>query len=338
MPEISWLHRYSQLLAVAALLLIAAGGLVTSTGSGLAVPDWPNTYGYFMFSFPLSKMVGGVFYEHGHRLIASMVGMMTIGLAIWVSRVDPRQWFRRLGWLALAAVIAQGVLGGITVLFFLPTVISVSHAGLAQLFFALVVSLAVFTSPGWVGRYGRNGTAGPAVSADQSLRSLSIAVPMVIYVQILVGATMRHTGAGLAIPDFPLAFGQLVPPTWNSGIAIHFAHRVGACLIALVAVALAAHVFRYYRKRAELVRPALLLVAVVCVQIGLGAWTVWSERQVAVNTAHVGTGAFLLATSVIMALRVFRDRFDDATTRHSRPAVETPLDTTALTPQERTGT
>ena len=202
-----WLHRYTRLLAVASLLLITAGGLVTSTGSGLAVPDWPNTYGYFMFTFPLSSMVGGILYEHGHRLIASVVGLLTIGLAVWLARVEPRRWVHRLGCIALAAVIVQGGLGGITVLYFLPAPISISHAGLAQLFFVLIVSLAIVTSPGWHDHYrGRAapGTGPRASAADPILARLAMILPVVIYVQILVGATMRHTGAGLAIPDVPL--------------------------------------------------------------------------------------------------------------------------------------
>jgi len=141
-----WLHRYTRLLALATLLLVAAGGMVTSTSSGLAVPDWPTTYGYTMFSFPLSKMVGGIFYEHGHRLIASAVGFLTIGLVVGLWRVEPRRWVRRLGVIALAAVVLQGVLGGLTVLNFLPPPISIGHAGLAQAFFGLTVSIALFTS------------------------------------------------------------------------------------------------------------------------------------------------------------------------------------------------
>ena len=144
-----WLTRYARLLVAATLLLVAAGGMVTSTGSGLAVPDWPTTYGYSMFSFPLAKMVGGIFYEHGHRLIATTVGMLTIGLVIWLWRVEPRRWVRRLGLAALGVVILQGVLGGITVLFFLPDAISISHAGLAQIFFCLTVAIALVTSPTW---------------------------------------------------------------------------------------------------------------------------------------------------------------------------------------------
>ncbi len=310
-----WLHRYTRLLAVASLLLITAGGLVTSTGSGLAVPDWPNTYGYFMFAFPLSGMVGGIFYEHGHRLIASVVGMLTIGLAIWLALVEPRRWVRRLGWIALAAVIVQGILGGITVLYFLPAPISISHAGLAQLFFTLVVSLAIFTSPGWHDHYRDrpDASAGPHASAgDPILARLAVALPAVIYLQILAGATMRHTGAGLAIPDFPLVFGGIFPPEWTGAIAIHYAHRVGAVLATALVFATAGHVLRHHRTRSELTRPSILLGALVVIQVGLGGWTVLSERQVAVNTAHVAVGALLLVTSVVLALRVHRGSFTDA--------------------------
>lgn len=301
-------------------MLIAAGGFVTSTGSGLAVPDWPNTYGYFMFSFPTSKMVGGILYEHGHRLIASITGIMTIGLAVWLSRVEPRPWVRRLGWLAVVTVITQGLLGGITVLFLLPTPISVSHAGLAQLFFVLVVSIAIFTSPGWVNWYGRNNATAEIIAADKPLRSLVVALPPVIYIQIIVGATMRHTGAGLAIPDFPLAFGHMIPPMWSTAIAIHFTHRVGAVIVTLIIAAVAMRVLERHRTRGEIVRPAWLLLAIVVVQLTLGAWTVLSERHVVINTAHVVTGALLFVTAVVLALRVHRDRFPDAMT--AGPLVE----------------
>ena len=307
-----WLHRYNRVLAVASLILIAAGGLVTSTGSGLAVPDWPNTYGYFMFAFPLSNMVGGILYEHGHRLIASIVGLLTIGLAIGLSRLDGRAWVRRLGWVAVVAVIAQGVLGGITVLYFLPAPISISHAGLAQLFFVLVVSLAVFTSAGWHNRFGRDASAERALDDDVILRRLAVLTPVVIYLQILLGATMRHTGAGLAIPDFPLAFGRLIPPMWDAGITIHFSHRVGAAVAMGFVLATAGHVLAHHRHRPELARPSILLMVVLFAQLALGAWTVLSGKQVAVNTAHVATGALLLVTAVVLGLRTYRVRFPDA--------------------------
>ena len=308
-----WLHDYTRLLVGASLLLITAGGLVTSTGSGLAVPDWPNTYGYFMFSFPLSKMVGGIFYEHGHRLIASIVGMLTIGLAVWLSRTESRRWVRRLGWIALAAVIAQGMLGGLTVMYFLPPPISISHAGLAQLFFALVVGLAVFTSPGWRSRYDRR-----APLDDHTTARLALAAPVLIYIQIMIGATMRHTDAGLAIPDFPLAFGRLIPPIWDGGIAIHFAHRVGALLVTAVVLATAGHVWYHHGARRELARPAMLLSALVFVQIGFGAWTVLSEKQVSINTTHVAVGSLVLVTALVLALRVHREWFVDSDDQDSR--------------------
>src|SRR5262245_17039630 len=189
-----------------------AGGLVTSTGSGLSVPDWPNTYGWFMWTFPMSKMVGGIFYEHAHRLIASTVGLLIVVLAIWLGRAEPRKWVRRLGYLALAAVITQGILGGVTVLWYLPDAISIAHASLAQIVFCLTVTIALATSAGWK-RAG--------FLDDRVLRYVTIATTATIYLQILIGATMRHTGAGLAIPDFPWSFGHLVPPHWDSKIAIH---------------------------------------------------------------------------------------------------------------------
>jgi cytochrome c oxidase assembly protein subunit 15 len=303
-----WLHRYARLVAAATLLLIAAGGMVTSTGSGLAVPDWPTSYGYSMFAFPLDRMVGGIFYEHGHRLIASTVGLLTIGLAVWLWFGDPRRWVRVLGVIALGAVILQGLLGGITVLFFLPASVSIGHAALAQIFFSTTVALALFTSPGWQHRY-----ADAALRQDDPvLRRVAIATAGLVYLQILVGATMRHTGAGLAIPDFPLVFGGLTPSEWTAAIAVHYAHRIGALVVTLAIGATVAHVWHHHPGRRELLRPAGLLAFLVLVQIGLGGWTVLSGRMPIVNTAHVATGALLLATSVVLALRASRALFGDA--------------------------
>src|SRR4029453_7899744 len=133
--------------------------LVTSTESGLSVPDWPTTYGYSMFTFPLSKMVGGIRYEHTQRLIASTVGFLIIVLAVWLWRAEPRAWVRRLGYIALAAVVTQGLLGGLTVLFLLPDPISIAHASLAQLVFSLTTTIAVVTSAGWTTGYAGAGVA-----------------------------------------------------------------------------------------------------------------------------------------------------------------------------------
>jgi cytochrome c oxidase assembly protein subunit 15 len=298
-----WLHRYTRLLVLATLILVTAGGMVTSTSSGLSVPDWPTTYGHQMFSFPYSQMVGPIFYEHGHRLIATVVGMLTIGLVLWLWKVEPRRWVRRLGWIALVAVILQGVLGGVTVLLLLPDAVSISHAGLAQIFLCLTLTLALVTSRGW-----REPARTPV--DDGRLRRWLVTLTAAVYVQILLGATMRHTAAGLAIPDFPLAFGRLIPPFWTEGIAIHFAHRVGALVVSvLVAVSVAAIVGRH-RARPELVRPAWLLVAALGVQITLGAFVVLTGRQPIVNTLHVATGGIVLMTALLLTLRSFRLRFE----------------------------
>ncbi|OFW15206.1 MAG: hypothetical protein A3F70_12855 [Acidobacteria bacterium RIFCSPLOWO2_12_FULL_67_14] len=294
------LHRFGVVVAASTAVLIFAGGLVTSTGSGLSVPDWPTTYGWNMFTFPIDKWVGGIYYEHSHRLIASGVGVLILVLAAWLWRAEPRRWVRRLGYAALAAVVTQGILGGITVLWFLPDPISIAHAGLAQLVFCLTVAIALVTSRGW--KRGSTLDDGP-------LRTVSVATTALIYVQILLGATMRHTGAGLAIPDFPLAFGQLVPPVWTGPIAIHFAHRVGALVVAVFVLATVAHVLSHHRGRPELKRPALLLAAGLVVQITLGALTVLSGKEYIINSLHVVTGALLLVTSLVLALRAHRSRF-----------------------------
>ena len=305
------LHRFAAFVASCTVLLVLAGSLVTSTDSGLSVPDWPTTYGWNMFAFPPSKWVGGILYEHGHRLIASTVGFLTIVLAVWVAVQDSRRWMKWLGAAALGAVIAQGVLGGLTVLFFLPAPVSTAHAGLAEIFFCMTVAIALFTSPRWIEGYGESGDS----SENHSLRRAATTTTALIYVQILVGATMRHTDAGLAIPDFPLMFGHLWPTHWDSKIAIHFAHRVGALIVALAVAWTAASVWsrdaRDARRRQQgaLTRPAGLLVALVVVQITLGALTVLTGRNVWINSVHVVCGALVLTTSLVLTLRTWRTRF-----------------------------
>ena len=295
------LRFYTRLVALSTAVLIFAGGLVTSTGSGLSVPDWPNTYGWFMFTFPLEKMVGGIRYEHSHRLIASTVGFLILVLALWLWRVEPRRWVRRLGYIALAAVITQGILGGITVLWYLPDPISIAHAGLAQIVFCLTTAIALFTSRSWAN------AAAPAVD-DSVLRKLTVVTTMWIYVQILIGAVMRHTDAGLAIPDFPLAFGHLIPPQWDPKIAVHFAHRVGALVASVLILATAGHVFYHHRRRGVLVRPSVLLLVLLAAQITLGALTVLTARHYVINSLHVVTGASVLVTSLVLTLRAHKSR------------------------------
>lgn len=309
-----WLHRFAVLTVCATFFLIIAGGLVTSTDSGLAVPDWPLSYGQIM-----PPMVGGIFYEHGHRMVATAVGMLTVILAFWLWRKDGRRWARNLGWIALATVITQGVIGGITVLTLLPPPVSVAHATLAQSFFCLVIFIAMITS----GRWGD-----PAVEMESITRTrkLALAVTAVIFLQLVLGAVMRHTYSGLAIPDFPLSYGHWLPPLdpgtmpsinqmriWDdlapvefNQIWIHFAHRIGALLVTVVLLANAWHVLTTYRKESRLREPAIVLLTLLVFQILLGVLTVWTGKHVEVATAHVATGALMLGFSVVLVVRSYR--------------------------------
>jgi cytochrome c oxidase assembly protein subunit 15 len=290
----AWRHRFAVGTAASTLLLIVAGALVTSTGSGLAVPDWPLSYGMLM-----PPMVGGVFYEHGHRMVASAVGLLTLILAIWTWRAEPRRGVRRLAAAALAAVVLQGVLGGLTVLYLLPTPVSVAHACLAQAFFCGVVALAYATSGEWRARGAR------AVPDDvHGLRAVTAAAAAAVFVQLLLGALMRHTGAGLAVPDFPLSFGHVVPPFWNAAVAVHFAHRAFALVVLATVLAVVVRARRHGDPR--FVRLAAVAAGLVLAQVGLGAATVLTGKAVAVATAHVATGAALLGACWLLALRVRR--------------------------------
>jgi len=306
--------------ALAVFLLLIAGALVTSTESGLAVPDWPLSYGRLM-----PPMVGGILYEHGHRMIAALVSFL-VGLQaavlLWGER---RPAVRRLGVLAFAAILGQAVLGGLTVLFLLPPAVSSAHAGLAQIVFALTASVAWMTSSRWIaGRDVDGVSASEAGALDVAFR-LSVAASLAVYVQILLGAVMRHTGAGLAIPDFPLAFGRLLPAAADfgrHGVPIHFAHRAFA-LVAGLLVLLALRAA--WRLRARV--PALATLVpfwggALALQFLLGPFSVWTKKAVPVTTAHLAVGALVWVGGVLLALTLGRARkraLAEGATR-SRPA------------------
>ena len=308
------LHLFAGFTALSTLFLIAAGGLVTSTGSGLAVPDWPLSYGMLM-----PPMVGGVFYEHGHRMIATTVGFLTVILAIWTWRVEPRAWVRRLAGVALAAVIVQGLLGGLTVIYLLPTPVSVSHACLAQTFFCMVVALWLVTSVRWGDTSHTLEDEGERVST----RWLAVFAIAAVYLQLVLGAIVRHTESALVIPDFPLSFGHVFPPlselktnpnapypveveTLRTQVMIQFAHRVWAVVVCAALGWLIARIIRLHNGIAELVRPAMLLGALVLIQVLLGASIIWSERAVWIATGHVVVGAAILTTTLVVVLRSWR--------------------------------
>jgi len=282
-----WMHRFACFLAFATFVLIVAGASVTSHRAGLSVPDWPTTYGQFMFSFPTSKWVGNILYEHGHRLIASTVGILTIILAFWLVRRESRRWVRGLGIVALAAVIAQGILGGLTVRFMLPPAISIAHAGLAEMFFCITVSLAFFTSERW-----KQGPPAVEMANATFVRRLCLASTIAVYCQILLGAAVRHAETGLLAHVF------------GAGL-------VFACVVASVAAIL------FAVKQAGFLRNALLLLFLITAQMALGLLTLIarlpknapeqpSALQVFLPTAHLALGALILATSLAIALKAYR--------------------------------
>jgi cytochrome c oxidase assembly protein subunit 15 len=289
------LHRFAMVAVGVTFCLIFVGGLVTSTGSALAVPDWPLAFGKLIPAWQ-----GGIRFEFGHRVVAGLVVILTLVLMTWALLVERRRWVRNIALAAFGLIIVQAVLGGITVLFELPLAIAVTHAATAQAFFCLIVSIAIFTNPRWELTAHRG-----EPRAYPPLAILAGITTAAVYAQILIGALMRHLGAGLAIPDFPLAFGQILPPYWNEYIMVNFAHRVGAIAVSAMIVWTVLRVSRSHREEAQLRHPALGLVVLFALQVSLGAITIWSGRAVLPTTSHVAIGAAVLATSLTLTIRAW---------------------------------
>jgi heme a synthase len=281
------LHRLCLLLAGWTFLLIIAGALVTSNDAGLSVPDWPTSFGSL---YKIPKLVGGVKFEHTHRMIAQGAGLLTIILAVWTWRVEKRRWMRGLAFAALGTVIAQGVLGGITVLYYLPPPVSSAHAALAQTFFCIAVAMAVFTGRKWVEEQ-------PRVEFDQrrpSLFTLTLLSIFLLYVQLILGAMFRHHGL-----------------SW-------WPHVVHAIVVSFVLAWTAVRALSVYSQIEAVRKPAVLMLSLVIAQLCLGftafltrvAWgrdAVQPELPMVVSTvAHVAVGALLLATAVVLAIQVWR--------------------------------
>jgi heme a synthase len=282
------LHRFSIALAVFVFLLIVAGALVTSNNAGLAVPDWPTSFGSL---YKIPPMVGGIKYEHGHRMLAEFIGLLTIVMCVYTFRVERRSWMKKLSLAAIATVIAQGVLGGITVLYFLPWYISSAHAALGQTFFSIAVLMAMFTSESWM----KGATASSADEhTSQGTRALTLLAVVVLYLQLFFGAGFRHSGISI-LP-------HLVNAVITSGILLWTAIRV-----------LVAH-----GKVRELRTPAVWVLGLLLVQLGLGfaaylTRVIWGRdavqplpSMVYTTVAHVAVGALLLATTFILTVQAHR--------------------------------
>jgi cytochrome c oxidase assembly protein subunit 15 len=361
-PLNPWLSRFAKLLVAATFCLIFLGGMVTSVNAGLSVPDWPTSYGYNMFTFPINQWVGGVFFEHTHRLLASCVGLMTTVLVAWIWR-NPwavpaalaasavatgaatvsltsvaalsgpdnaltrgliimhvniwsfaaafaavllttgrrrwrygKPWLQWLGFGAFLLVCIQGTLGGLRVTE-VSIVLAMIHACAAQAFLCLTVAMAAALSPVWREEV-------PALrNAAPSIKALAWTLVGAVYCQLMIGAVMRHLHAGLSITTFPLAFGQWLPPMINERVAIHFAHRVGALVVTLLALALVTLVVTAARRHVRLIRSAILLIGALILQIVLGAYVIWSARDPVITSLHVVNGALVLGAALLLAIR-----------------------------------
>ncbi len=312
-----WFNHFAWFTALATLFLICSGGMVTSKGAGLAVPDWPTTFGYNMFLFPASKWVGGILFEHTHRLIASAVGLLTLILAAWLWFAECRPWVRNLGLAAVGAVILQGLLGGLRVTM-LKNEIGIFHACLAQAFFGLLVVIALVTSRSWA--------VAAVADRGESLRRIALGTTALIFLQLALGATMRHQHRDLSITDFPTAYSQWLPDTHAGAIAkinaardavgmsdvsatqiwLQMAHRFGALLVTVGVLAFFFAAHRANSLRLRKLSTAWLLT--VAVQISLGAWTIWSNKAADIATAHVALGAILFGLGVINCATCLRAR------------------------------
>ena len=336
-----WLHRFAIVTALATFVLIGFGGLVTSKGVGMAVPDWPNTFGYNMFLVPFDEWLGkfGIFEEHSHRLVASFVGLLTIILSAWLWVKDSRKWVRLLGIGALVLVVAQGVLGGLRVTEINQN-LGLIHGAVAQLFLILVCGIALVTSSWW-----RRVNVSEADGASfEALKGILVAVICLVFVQLLLGATMRHQHAGLAIWDFPLAHGQVWPATDEASIArynenrvelqknlhvqnqlydakgnpqvflasgreilswhvwLQMLHRLGAMATLALAVALVVKARHWLGQAHGFTKAGYTLLAMIVAQAGMGIWTILSNKAADVATGHVVLGAACLALSSLLLM------------------------------------
>jgi cytochrome c oxidase assembly protein subunit 15 len=278
------LHRFAIFTACWTLFLLVAGALVTSNDAGLAVPDWPLSYGSLT-----PPMVGGIFYEHGHRMVATVAGILTIILAVWISRRETRAWMRKLGWTALAAVVAQGILGGITVKFFLPPWVSVAHAALAQTFFCSIVAIALFTSKWWQSKLKV-----VHYSAHPPARERAVRAAIVIFVQLLLGAAYRHHAFGI------------------------FPHLIGAAIVPIfVLSATSSTRDRRFNSAPALTRCGTMLKYLLYLQVALGFGALLSRLatqhapqpmpvMIFFTVAHTAVGALTMALAVLLVLVSFR--------------------------------
>lgn len=321
----TWLHRISIATLIATFPLIFMGGLVTSHGAGLSVPDWPNSYGYNMFLFPPSMWVGGIFYEHTHRLLGCLVGFLAIIQCVIAWRTETRLWVKWLCTGVLLSVIVQGLLGGFRVTE-VSLALAIIHGCFAQIVLGTMAVACVVTSRWWASAPNLSPLAGPSAR----LPKLAAITLILLTFQLIAGAMMRHKDAGLAIHDLPLAYGHLIPPTTSDGLAtanalrlktgdaalakpvtlykiwLHFTHRVGAVIVTTAVLALVWATIKHGKNQPAITLLAWLLLPMITAQVTLGLATVYFRKPADIATVHHTLGAILLMTVVVLGARSAR--------------------------------
>jgi heme a synthase len=304
----AFLRVGTRTVAVCVFLLLVAGALVTSTESGLAVPDWPLSYGRLM-----PPMVGGILYEHGHRLIAAAVSALVgLELGAVLFFLEGKKAVKVLAAAAFGAILLQALLGGLTVILLLPPAVSSAHAALAEIVFALTAVVALMCSKTWADLENPSSCSSDAAVLSSAFR-WTLAATAAIYAQIVLGAVMRHTGAGLAIPDFPTAFGGFWPSTEElarRGVGIHLAHRLGAAVVLVLVFAAARALGRASAASPVLANLAATWTGLVTIQVLLGALSIWSRKSPPLTAAHLAGGALCWMTGVLatVCLGALRNR------------------------------
>jgi len=306
-PALAWFAAAG---SVWVFVLVTLGAFTTSIGAGMVFLDWPLSNGSINPEGWLTDMA--MFAEHSHRLSGATMGLITIALAVWLWRSESRRWLRQLGWWSLAIVVIQGLIGGKRVLLdatqvpgfemSLGQILRIPHGILAQVFVCMLFAIAVGLSRRWI--------EAPARNASGTVRTLALLGTVLLFVQLVIAATMRHNYAGMAIPTFPLTpEGGLIPSTWNFNVGIHFAHRAMALVLTVVLGALAVAIWRS-DTTAGLKRAAVAMSALLVVQIALGAATIWTARNPYYTTAHVIVGACLLASVFTLTWWTYRGSID----------------------------
>lgn len=329
-PALAWFCLFA---LVWTTFLLYAGGFTTSIEAGMAFLDWPLSNGSINpdgWLTEADKMA-----EHSHRLLATIVGLLTIAIAVWIFLTDARSWLRKLAWSALGLVVLQGVLGGMRVMFdrmntgaasnIVAQTFRVLHACTAQVFLCVLVAIAVATTRRWIERH-----AGLQRPPSTALRRAGLIACGAIFIQLVIGALMRHNHAGLAIPTFPYATsdGSLLPAVWSFKVGIHFAHRAWALVVAVAILWFAGRLWGARHLGRALGVGAVLLVGLLSIQIYLGALVIWTTRNPYAATIHMLTGAFTLATTWALTFAVHRFRFASETeplARATEPTAHRPF-------------